>query len=210
MGRNKGRISSYHRGGGHKTRFKFIDRFRFMYNLPAKIVSFVYTPKHSFKLALLLYTNGYLSYIPAISTFLIGNYTSSCATPPNHAQFEQGLSLPLKFVKTGLKVSSIELYPGFGASVGRTSGLFATIIRKYLGLVLLKLPSGEFRFFSDLCFCTIGVAGHTLPRGNFHLKAGFNRWRGWRPVVRGRAMNPVEPPSWWENQWWYGSDYPLG
>jgi large subunit ribosomal protein L2 len=193
VGRNKGLISSYHRGGGHKKSFRIVDRFRFLYDVPAKVLSIQYDPKRSSRLALLLYTNGYVSYIPAILGVSVGKYVFSRTKTLSHENTEKGLSCPIRFVKTGARVSNLELYPGFGSVVARSGGLFAVLVRKYKELALVKLSSGEFRFFSLDCFCTIGVLLADSVSRNAN-KAGYNRWHGWRPVVRGRAMNPVDHP----------------
>jgi len=192
-GRNRGLISSYHRGGGHKKKLRVIDRFRFLYDVPAKVLSIDYDPTRSARLALLLYTNGFVSYVPAIEGVSVGSYVCSVDSSVNSERSELGLSCPLRFVKTGLRVSNIELYPGYGSTVVRASGVFATLIRKYESVALLKLSSGEFRFFSLASFCTIGAVLEPT-RSLRSFKAGFNRWHGWRPVVRGRAMNPVDHP----------------
>jgi large subunit ribosomal protein L2 len=193
VGRNNGLISSYHRGGGHRKQLRVVDRFRFLYDVPAKVLSIQYDPKRSARLALLLYTNGYVSFVPAISEVVVGKYIVSRLTSSSLENTEKGLSCPIRFVKVGLRISNIELYPGFGAVVARSGGLFAVLVRKYNDLALLKLASGEFRFFSLSCFCTIGAT--LLPHTSRNAsKAGFNRWHGWRPVVRGRAMNPVDHP----------------
>jgi large subunit ribosomal protein L2 len=188
-GRNNGLISSYHRGGANKRRIRFIDRFRFLYNIPGKILKVI--PNSNSPLALVLYTNGYLSYLPALSNFK-ERYISSIFSSSNTLHTKVGLSCPIKLVKTGSHISSVELYPSSGSKICRSSGLFCTLIRKYGDLALLKLPSGEYRFFSVEAFCTIGSI---LGRENRALfKAGQNRWKGKRPIVRGRAMNPVDHP----------------
>jgi large subunit ribosomal protein L2 len=174
VGRNKGLISSYHRGGGHKKSFRIVDRFRFLYDVPAKVLSIQY-------------------YIPAILGVSVGKYVFSRTKTLSHENTEKGLSCPIRFVKTGARVSNLELYPGFGSVVARSGGLFAVLVRKYKELALVKLSSGEFRFFSLDCFCTIGVLLADSVSRNAN-KAGYNRWHGWRPVVRGRAMNPVDHP----------------
>jgi large subunit ribosomal protein L2 len=192
-GRSSGLISSYHRGGGNKKQFRLVDRFRCMYDVPAKVLAIRYDPKRSARLALLLYTNGFVSYTPAIAGVQVGTYVSSTKRVGLIESVEKGLNCQLRLVKTGLRVSNLELHPGFGASVARSAGLFAVVVRKYKDVALVKLSSGEFRFFSLDCFCTIGALLESLPSRSA-FKAGFNRWHGWRPVVRGRAMNPVDHP----------------
>jgi len=190
VGRNRGRISSYHRGGGLKRSYLFIDRFRSLFNLPAKIINFYTIPGRFSRIALLLYTNGVISFIPAIDGLKVGDYVYSTRdTGPSIL----GSSLSLSHVKVGTRVSSIELYPGFGAVVSRAPGLFSVVVRKYSDLVLLKLSSGEFRFFLNNCACTVGT-NSTFVKPVSTFKAGFSRIVGKRPVVRGRAMNPVDHP----------------
>jgi large subunit ribosomal protein L2 len=192
-GRSKGRIVSYHRGGGEKKSYYFIDRFRFLYDVPAKVYRLAYLPRSASKLTLLIYSNGFVSYVPAISGVLVGNYLKS-STFFAYEALSKGDSVQLQFVKSGSRVSSIELYPGFGSSIARAAGLFATVLRKYSNMVLLRLSSGEFRFFSSSCFCTIGGVLSTPFQVSRTHNAGFRRRLGWRPVVRGRAMNPVDHP----------------
>jgi large subunit ribosomal protein L2 len=192
-GRSRGQISSFHRGGASKRNFYFIDRFRGILNVSAKVLKFSYDPLRRTRLSLLLYTNGFVSFVPAVKGVEIGSYLSSVEDSLELELTSPGTSCCLKHVKPGLRVSNIELYPGFGASVARSGGLFAILLRKYERVALLKLNSGEFRFFSLNCRCTIG---ELLPPMSSKAvsKAGFNRWYGWRPVVRGRAMNPVDHP----------------
>jgi large subunit ribosomal protein L2 len=195
-GRNRGLISSYHRGGGNKKQLRLIDRFRCLYNVSAKVVDIQYDPTRSAKISLVLYTNGIVSYLPAIQGLKIGSYVKSITSiaeeqAPSFTQ--TGLSCPLRFVKTGFRVCSIEFYPTYGSAVARSAGLFATLVRKYNDVALLRLSSGELRFFSLDCFCTIGTLLARKSSLDF-VKAGVNRWAGWRPVVRGRAMNPVDHP----------------
>lgn len=191
-GRSRGQISSFHRGGGLKRNFYFVDRFRNLLDVSAKVLKVGYDPLRRTRLALLLYTNGFISFIPATKGMIVGSYVVS--VEDSGVELKQaGTSCCLREVKPGLRISNIELYPGFGASIARAGGLFATLLRKYEKVALLKLNSGEFRLFSLDCRCTIGEL--LPPLGSkFKKKAGFNRWYGWRPVVRGRAMNPVDHP----------------
>lgn len=191
-GRSNGRITSYHRGGGTKKRYLFIDRFRVLYQLPAKVISFLTVSGSCRKVALLLYSNGIISFIPATVYLEEGDYVSSSFLPTSDLNLI-GSAFPLSTLKLGTRVSSVELYPGFGSAVARAPGLFATVIRKYVDLVLLRLSSGEFRFFLSTCFCTVG-ANQAPHKGSFSLNAGYSRRLGKRPVVRGRAMNPVDHP----------------
>lgn len=191
-GRNRGRISSFHRGGGKKRRIRFIDRFRSLFNVYAKVVEISYDPYRRTRLALLVYTNGFISYVPATAGIAVGKYLVSIEDSSEDLD-TIGCGTFLRNVKVGLKISCIELYPGYGSAVARSAGLCATLLRKYENVALLKLSSGEFRFFSLDCRCTIG---ELLPPvfSKSVSKAGYNRWFGRRPVVRGRAMNPVDHP----------------
>lgn len=191
-GRSRGQISSFHRGGGSKKNLYFIDRFRGLLEVFAKVLKIGYDPLRRTRLSLLLYTNGFVSYIPAVKGVEPGAYLLSIEESEQELT-RPGTSCLLKHVKPGLRISNIELYPGFGAAIARAGGLFATLLRKYDKVALVKLNSGEYRFFSLNCRCTIG---ELLPPMSSKAvnKAGFNRWYGWRPVVRGRAMNPVDHP----------------
>lgn len=193
VGRNRGQISSFHRGGASKKNFYFIDRFRGLLGVSAKVLKIGYDPLRKTRLALLLYTNGFVTYIPAVKDLNVGSYTTSMGDTSASEVSRPGVSCLLRNVKPGLRVSNIELYPGFGSAIARSGGLFAILLRKYEKVALLKLNSGEFRFFSLNCRCTVG---ELLPPkiSKSANKAGYNRWYGWRPVVRGRAMNPVDHP----------------
>jgi large subunit ribosomal protein L2 len=191
-GRSHGRISSFHRGGAKKRRIRFIDRFRSLFNVYAKVVDINYDPYRRTRLALLVYTNGFVSYIPAVAGVTVGKYLVSLEDSSQDIDLV-GCGTFLRYVKVGLKISCIELYPGYGSAVARAAGLFATLLRKYETVALLKLSSGEFRFFSLDCRCTIGELVSPTPSKAIS-KAGYNRWFGRRPVVRGRAMNPVDHP----------------
>lgn len=176
-----------------KKNLYFIDRFRGLLGVSAKVLKISYDPLRKTRLALLLYTNGFVTYIPAVKDLKVGTYTTSVGDKNAFEESRPGVSCLLRNVKSGLRVSNIELYPGFGSAVARSGGLFATLLRKYEKVALLKLNSGEFRFFSLNCRCTVG---ELLPPkiSKSSNKAGYNRWYGWRPVVRGRAMNPVDHP----------------
>lgn len=191
-GRSNGRISSFHRGGGNKKLVRLVDRFSSLYDVPAKVVRLEYDPCRSSKLALLAYTNGCLSYVPAVQNLMVGDYV--CNSDSAHL-LEQGngFTLKLRFVKIGSKLSSVEFYPLSGASLSRAAGNYSVLVRKYSDGALLRLPSGEFRLFSLDCFCTVGSVSQVSVKSKLS-KAGENRWHGIRPIVRGRAMNPVDHP----------------
>jgi large subunit ribosomal protein L2 len=193
VGKSRGQISSFHRGGAAKKNLHFIDRFRGLFGVSAKVIKFSYDPLRRTRLALLLYTNGFVTYVPAVKNVNIGSYVVSVGANNASELFRPGTSCLLRDVKPGLRISNVELYPGFGAAIARAGGLFAILLRKYEKVALLKLSSGEFRFFSLSCRCAIG---ELLPPNisKAASKAGHNRWYGWRPVVRGRAMNPVDHP----------------
>jgi large subunit ribosomal protein L2 len=193
FGRNRGLISSYHRGGGHKHRYRVVDRFRFLYPLPAKVLAFHYDPCRSVVLALLLYTNGILSYLPATSGLHVNSFVPPVPLGVDKLVLPKGLSCTIRFIRPGVRISNLELYPSYGASIVRSGGLFASVVRRYEELSLVKLSSGEYRFFSVNCLCTVGSL-QEAERSSFAHKAGYNRWYGNRPVVRGRAMNPVDHP----------------
>jgi len=131
----------------------------------------------------------------AVQNMKIGDVVISKMTDfTNKNQKSIGLSCPLAYVKVGEKLHNLEYYPGQGGKISRSAGTFSKIIKKYEKNALLKLSSGEFRLFFLECFCTLGRVSNMEHNEQIIGKAGINRLLGWRPVVRGRAMNPVDHP----------------
>ena len=194
-GRSHGRISSFHREAGHKKVYCLIDFSRNFINIIGKIKFIKKDGYRTGYVAGILYTNGYFSYMLALEGMQVGNFIFNKVHNFEHTNQDKiGLSCPLRYVKIGEKISNIEYFPGTGGKLARSAGLFAIIVKKYTNNVLIKLSSGEFRLFFLNCMCTIGQISNSKHHEKVKKKAGVNRILGWRPVVRGRAMNPVDHP----------------
>jgi large subunit ribosomal protein L2 len=190
-GRNAlGRITSRHRGGGHKRRYRIVDFRRDKDLVPARVAAVEYDPNRSARLALLNYVDGEKRYILAPVGLRIGDSVAAGAG----ADIKPGNAMPLRQIPTGTTVHTVELKPGRGAQLARSAGASAQLMAKEGSQALLKLPSGELRYVQLTCRATIGQVGN-LDHENISIgKAGRNRWRGRRPHVRGMAMNPVDHP----------------
>ena len=190
-GRNaRGKITAYHRGGGHKRRYRVVDFKRDKVGVPARIVALEYDPNRSARLALLHYADGEKRYILAPAGVEVGTEVLSS----RNADIKPGNALPLDAVPVGTIVHAIELQPGRGAQMCRAAGTSAQLMAKEGKHALLRLPSGEQRKVIQSCRATIGQVGNH-EHGQVNLgKAGRMRWLGRRPVVRGVAMNPVDHP----------------
>ncbi len=191
MGRNnQGRITTRHKGGGNKRKYRLID---FLYNkkdIPAKIETVEYDPNRSAFISLVCYADGERRYVvmpkgvQVGDTFLVSE--SASLTPGNR--------LPLYKIPVGTFVYNIELKVDGGAKLVRSAGAYAQVTAHDGGYTNIKLPSGEVRKVVDRCFACVGEVSnsdHKLVKGG---KAGRSRWRGIRPTVRGSAMNPVDHP----------------
>jgi len=190
-GRNVyGRITVRHRGGGHKRRFRVIDFRREKWGIPAKVAAIEYDPNRSARIALLHYRDGEKRYIIAPLGLRVGDTLMSGP----QADILPGNALPLKNIPLGTMVHNLELQPGKGAQLCRSAGSQAQLLAKEGDHAQVKLPSGEIRMVRLDCTATVGQVGN-LDHGNISVgKAGRVRWRGFRPTVRGTAMNPVDHP----------------
>jgi large subunit ribosomal protein L2 len=190
-GRNvNGRITSRHRGGGHKRRYRIVDFRRTKDGVPAKIAAIEYDPNRNARIALLHYVDGEKRYILAPVGVVPGDMLES----GTGADIRPGNALPLRNIPTGTVVHAIELRPGGGAKMARSAGTSAQLMSKESNLALLRLPSGEMRQVPLDCRATIGQVGNTEAELVKIGKAGRNRWKGKRPQTRGVAMNPVDHP----------------
>jgi large subunit ribosomal protein L2 len=187
---NHGHITTRHRGGGHKRRYRLIDFRRDKVGVPARVNSIEYDPNRSARIALLHYADGEKRYILAPVGLQVGDTVLSSA----HADIKPGNSLKLKSIPVGTVVHNVELRPWKGGQLVRSAGAGAQLMAKEGRYATLRLPSGEFRKVLVNCRATIGQVGNT-EHGNLKLgKAGRSRWLGRRPHVRGVAMNPVDHP----------------
>ncbi|MEN8115193.1 MAG: 50S ribosomal protein L2 [Actinomycetota bacterium] len=190
-GRNaKGRITSRHRGGGHKRRYRVIDFRRTKDGIPAKVAAIEYDPNRNARIALLHYVDGEKAYILAPLRIEVGDMLES----GSGAEIRPGNALPLRNIPTGTIVHAVELRPGGGAKMGRSAGTAIQLMSKEGKYALVRLPSGEMRRVLLDCRATVGQVGNTDAELVKIGKAGRNRWKGKRPQSRGVVMNPVDHP----------------
>ena len=190
-GRNgNGRITSRHRGGGHKRRYRIIDFKRDKDGVPAKVASIEYDPNRSARIALLQYADGEKRYILAPNKLAVGDSVESGLG----SDIKPGNSLKLKDVPVGTIIHNIELQAGKGGQMVRSAGVLAQIMAKEGKYGHIKLPSGEVRLVSLECKATIGQVGNIEHENITIGKAGRSRWKGKRPSVRGVVMNPHDHP----------------
>ena len=190
-GRNSyGRVTSRHRGGGHKRQYRVIDFRRNKDGIPARVMTIEYDPNRSANIALLHYADGEKRYILAMSGLKIGDTLMS----GSRSEIKPGNTMPLKEIPLGTQIHNIELKIGHGGQIVRSAGAYAQLMAKEGGYGQIKLPSGEVRLVSLNCRATIGQVGNIGHIGISLGKAGRNIWKGRRPHVRGVAMNPVDHP----------------
>ncbi|HHJ64657.1 MAG TPA: 50S ribosomal protein L2, partial [Aquifex aeolicus] len=197
--RQQGKITSRHRGGGHKKLYRIIDFKRDKSLVPARVAAIEYDPFRSARIALLHYADGEKRYILWPENLKVGDQVMSISYEDAMAgrelpEIKPGNAMPLKFVPVGTVVHNIEMKPGKGGQLARSAGTFAQVLGRTGSYVQLRLPSGEMRLIHERCMATIGKVGlaeHELIKLG---KAGRARWLGWRPHTRGTAMNPVDHP----------------
>jgi large subunit ribosomal protein L2 len=190
-GRNSyGRVTAYHRGGGHKRRYRLIDFKRNKLEVPAKVATIEYDPNRTTRIALLHYVDGEKRYILAPQDLRVGDMVVSS---PN-ADIKPGNTLPLANIPTGTLVHNVEMKPGKGGQMARAAGSAAQLMAKEGKQAHLKLPSGEVRMVPVDCRATIGQLSNVEQENVSLGKAGRKRWVGKRPHVRGVVMNPVDHP----------------
>jgi large subunit ribosomal protein L2 len=190
-GRNvHGRITSRHRGGGHKRRYRVVDFRRHKDGVPATVAAIEYDPNRSARIALLHYHDGEKRYILAPKNLRVGQIVES---GPG-ADIKVGNALPLANIPVGTTVHAVELRPGGGAKLGRSAGTAIQLLAKEGKMAALRLPSGEIRLVEARCRAAIGAVGNEEHELLSLGKAGRTRWAGVRPQTRGVAMNPVDHP----------------
>jgi len=187
---NAGRITTRHRGGGHKQRYRVIDFKRNKTGVPAKVERIEYDPNRSAHIALLLYADGERRYILAPRGIKRGDeiYTGS------DAPIKAGNAMPMRNIPVGTLVHNVEMKPGKGGQIARSAGSSVQLVARTGEHATLRLRSGEMRKVPADCMATIGEVGNTEHSLRSLGKAGATRWRGKRPTVRGVAMNPVDHP----------------
>jgi large subunit ribosomal protein L2 len=187
---NRGRITTRHRGGGHKRHYRVIDFKRNKHGVAAKVAGIEYDPNRSARIALLHYADGEKRYILAPLGVNVGDRLMSGP----EAEIRVGNALPLRMIPLGTQVHNIELQLGRGGVLVRSAGVSAQLMAKEGDYATLRMPSGEMRMIHIDCLATIGQVGN-VDHQNIRIgKAGRKRWLGRRPEVRGSAMNPRDHP----------------
>jgi large subunit ribosomal protein L2 len=190
-GRNaRGRVTSRHRGGGAKRRYREIDFKRRRDGVVAKVTSVEYDPNRTCYIALLSYEDGHKSYILAPQGLRPGSRVES----GDDADIRPGNALPLRAIPTGTIVHNVELVPGQGGRLGRAAGSAIQVAAKEGPMVTLRLPSSEMRMVRAECRATVGALSNAEHQNVKLGKAGRSRHKGKRPQTRGVAMNPVDHP----------------
>ena len=190
-GRNsQGRITSRHRGGGVKRKYRIIDLKRDKDNIPAKVTAIEYDPFRTAYIALISYADGEKRYIIQPNGLKVGDVVES----GSDADIKVGNALMLADIPVGTTVHNVEMTPGRGGQIARSAGSSAQLMAKEGKYAQLRLPSGEFRLINQRCKATIGQVGNISHELITLGKAGKSRYLGNRPHVRGSAMNPVDHP----------------
>jgi large subunit ribosomal protein L2 len=187
---NQGKITVRHRGGGAKRRLRILDFKRDKPGVPGRVAAIEYDPNRSARIALIHYADGDKRYILAPNELKVDD---SIKSGPD-AEVKPGNALPLKQIPTGTMIHNIEMVVGKGGQLVRSAGVAAQLMAKEGDYALVRLPSGEMRRLSINCLATIGQVGNVDHRSVNLGKAGRKRWMGWRPTVRGSAMNPSDHP----------------
>jgi large subunit ribosomal protein L2 len=187
---NLGRITSRHRGGGHKRMYRVIDFRRDKRGVLARVTAVEYDPNRSARIALLQYPDGERRYIIAPDGLKVG---TSIMTGPE-ADIQIGNALPLRNIPVSTFVNTVEMIPGKGGQIARSAGNSVQLMAKEGDYATLKMPSGEVRKLPLDCYATIGIVSNGDHENISVGKAGRSRWLGIRPQTRGMAMNPVDHP----------------
>ncbi len=190
-GRNsEGQLTSRHRGGGHKQKYRMVDFVRNKPGIPARVVALEYDPIRTANIALLCYKDGQKAYMLAPNGLKTGEEIVAGSNIP----IKIGNAMPLSEIPAGTEVHNVEFKHGKGGQIARSAGSFCTVMAKEGGMVQLRMPSGEIRLFRSECYAVIGQVGNLEHENIIIGKAGRSRWMGIRPHVRGMAMNPVDHP----------------
>lgn len=191
VGRNAfGRITTRHKGGGHKRLWRDVDFTLGKKNIPARIATIEYDPNRSAFIGLAVYADGERRYVIVPKSMQVGE----TFVVSEQAPIQRGNRLPLGNIPVGTFVFNVELKPGAGGKVARSAGNFAEVVAQDAGYTHLKMPSTEVRRVIGTAWATIGESSNDEHRLQVFGKAGRSRWKGIRPTVRGSAMNPVDHP----------------
>jgi large subunit ribosomal protein L2 len=187
---NHGHITTRHHGGGHKKLYRVVDFKRRKFDVEATVERLEYDPNRTAFIALLKYKDGEQAYILAPQRLAVGDKVVS----GERVDIRPGNALPMRNIPVGTIIHNIEIKPGRGGQLARSAGTFVQLVGKDQGFALLRLSSGEVRKVRAECFATIGAVSNPDQQNQSIGKAGRNRWKGWRPTVRGTAMNPIDHP----------------
>ena len=187
---NNGRITSRHRGGGHKRLYRVIDFKRTKFDVSAVVERIEYDPNRSAFIALLKYDDGEQAYIIAPQRLQEGDQVIAA----NRADIKPGNAMPMENMPVGTIIHNVEMKPGRGGQMARAAGTYVQLIGKDSGYAQLRLTSGELRMVPAKCMATVGAVSNSDNKNQNMSKAGRSRWLGKRPKVRGVAMNPVDHP----------------
>jgi large subunit ribosomal protein L2 len=188
---NRGRITAFHRGGGHKRTYRMIDFKRVKFDQVGTIERLEYDPNRTAWIALVKYEDGELAYIVAPQRLSAGDKVISSM---NTVDVKPGNAMPLERMPVGTIVHNIELKPRKGGQVARSAGAYAQYVGRDQGWAILRLNSGEQRRVHGSCLATVGAVSNQDHSNTSLGKAGRSRWLGRKPVTRGVAMNPIDHP----------------
>jgi large subunit ribosomal protein L2 len=190
-GRNThGRITVRHRGGGASRLYRMIDFKREMHDIEGKVTTIEYDPNRNVRIGLVIYKNGAKRYILMPEGLQVGHKVIAS----EQAEARNGNALPLRNIPVGFFVHNVELTPGSGGKFARSAGTAVQFVAKTDEHATLKMPSGEVRMVPLACWATVGTLGTASYKHISWGKAGRTRHLGFRPSVRGMAMNPVDHP----------------
>jgi large subunit ribosomal protein L2 len=187
---NHGRVTMWHRGGGHKRTYRLVDFKRQKLGVPATVERLEYDPNRTAFIALIKYEDGELSYILAPQRLAPGDTVISDAK----ADIKPGNAMPLANMPIGTIVHNVEMKQGKGGQMARAAGTYVQLVGRDQGYAILRLNSGETRMVPAECMATVGAVSNPDNSNVSIGKAGRSRWKGRKPVVRGVAMNPVDHP----------------
>ncbi len=187
---NTGRVSVWHRGGGHKRTYRLVDFKRTKFDVPGTVERLEYDPNRTAFIALIKYADGELAYILAPQRLAAGD----TVVAGEKADVKPGNAMPLANMPIGTIVHNVEMKPGKGGQIARAAGAYVQLVGRDAGYAIVRLNSGETRMVPSACMATVGAVSNPDNSNVSLSKAGRSRWMGRKPTVRGVAMNPVDHP----------------
>ena len=187
---NTGRITAWHRGGGHKRRYRLVDFKRTKFDVVGTVDRIEFDPNRTAFIALINYADGEQAYVLAPQRLAVGDKIIASAK----VDIKPGNAAPLSAIPVGTIVHNVELKAGKGGQIARSAGTYVQIVGRDAGYAQIRLSSGEVRLVRAECMATIGAVSNSDHSNQNMGKAGRMRWKGRRPVVRGVVMNPIDHP----------------